>query len=840
MGRIAQAQTAKTAVHKSHHHPGAKVIENPHSVTEINQLHGFDEAVHSVDNGHGSPHSRSSTPKSAKPFEDFIHSNSSILPSPKRSILPTAPDAKGTADLLHAAEAHLRDDIAEGGILTKGSRPPGSMPGEDHRDANEDVSGYMRFDYTNDRWFNAIIAVAILCNAITMGVETDYPEGKAFYYVAEHIFTFIFTWEMITKIIFMKAEYFKDSWNILDFVLVWMSIMDCWILPMAVGGTAGGARQLSILRILRVMRVIRFIRLLKVFKELWLIIKGMVASVKTIFWASLLLMLLLYVSGIFCVQMIGKSDLYKNSFEEALAGENDYFPDWDAYQFYGTVPRGMFTLFEVCLEPLSLRPILEKQLFMGPFFLMYIFLTTFGVMNVIIGVIVENTMEASRQATEALDDLEKAEKMVKVETIRDACMRLDKDGSGSITPAELKEGLLDPDVSKCLVELALPYGSDENELFELLDSAGLGVISHGAMMTSLARNIMQSDAQHAMELKGSMHAAKRSVNGNQDYIDDVDTCIKKLEDQFDKHTHRVDQVELFSLEISRHFQDLVALGAGLPAKPQEFVDNAIKEAKEKRNAKLGVRKARKSAGGMSVEDLLSSQPPEAVVPPIEAPQKAHESRYDHGAKSSSVGGMALRKKNVENIDTQSRGSRDKSKHFGEWSVSDEVKPSKMKVPLSPRGSHGSHGDLSQRVEGSLPAIPLPLNLVDHDQESIRTTSSQHTRQSKASKWSDTSAMSVPPALNLLLTAADFQGPGGDEAMGQINEIDFSFLPAPESYPSGSHDRALDSSIENLHYEPNVTKLASFDDHASHDEQWKSTEALLLKIPPYGDGGRSIM
>ena len=49
-----------------------------------------------------------------------------------------------------------------------------------------------------------------------------------------------------------------------------------------------------LLRVLRMFRMVRMARLLKVFKELWLIAKGMIDSVKTIFWAALLLLMLLY------------------------------------------------------------------------------------------------------------------------------------------------------------------------------------------------------------------------------------------------------------------------------------------------------------------------------------------------------------------------------------------------------------------------------------------------------------------------------------------------------------------------------------------------------------------
>ena len=63
-----------------------------------------------------------------------------------------------------------------------------------------------------------------------------------------------------------------------------------------------------------------------------------------------------------------------------------YYEDWDAYEHFGTIPRTMFTLFETSIEPLNLRPVIEKQPGLFPFFFVFIFLTNWGVMNVIIGV----------------------------------------------------------------------------------------------------------------------------------------------------------------------------------------------------------------------------------------------------------------------------------------------------------------------------------------------------------------------------------------------------------------------------------------------------------------------
>merc|ERR550514_2116148 len=104
--------------------------------------------------------------------------------------------------------------------------------------------------------------------------------------------------------------------------------------------------NLSCVRMLRMLRIARMVRLLKVFKALWLIVTGIINSLKPIFWAGILLFVILYVFGIFLVKVIPST---------APTEPVDYHPDWDAYQYFGNMRLAMFSLFEVTLDPLFIR-----------------------------------------------------------------------------------------------------------------------------------------------------------------------------------------------------------------------------------------------------------------------------------------------------------------------------------------------------------------------------------------------------------------------------------------------------------------------------------------------------
>lgn len=357
------------------------------------------------------------------------------------------------------------------------------------------------------KWFDMLVTISIVLNAIQMGIETDHPEHKDLYGIIEMIFTIIFGFEMFVKKFVLRWSYFRDGWNLLDFFLVWMSIIDTLLLPLILGGSSG-MQSLSVLRILRLLRVVKMVRLLKAFKQLWLIVKGLLDSIKTIFWSALLLLMILYVFGIFFCQMVGqntKVGYYRRIDHEPEGTIIDYHPDFDVYEHFGTMPRAMFTLFETSLEPLNIRPVVEEQPYLVPFMLAFIFITTFGVMNVIIGVIVENTTAAAKATDEEVHILDFQKKISYAEKLRDAIKAVDEDNDGVLTFEEIAEAFSNTEFAMMSTDLKFPAGFSDEEFFDFLDVDGGGLVSDSSMLRTLLRSIVHDMPQKLTELKISMH-----------------------------------------------------------------------------------------------------------------------------------------------------------------------------------------------------------------------------------------------------------------------------------------------------------------------------------------------
>ena len=160
--------------------------------------------------------------------------------------------------------------------------------------ALNDADGVQPFVQTTK--FNCAIGCVILINAVFIGIETDYGvdscvlSDRMGWYMAEFAFTLIFTTEAALRLYYTGLEYFKDGYNIMDFVLVVIAVVDTWILT-PFTSACGALRMITALRILRMLKLVPLVRRMSFLKELWLIGNGLMESMKTLMWVSLLLIL---------------------------------------------------------------------------------------------------------------------------------------------------------------------------------------------------------------------------------------------------------------------------------------------------------------------------------------------------------------------------------------------------------------------------------------------------------------------------------------------------------------------------------------------------------------------
>lgn len=220
--------------------------------------------------------------------------------------------------------------------------------------------------------FRNTITGLILFNAVILGASTypARPEWAAFLDIADRVIVYAFLVELILKLMAWRFNFFKSGWNWFDFIIVSISLIP-----------AAGA-----LTVLRALRVLRLFRLFSVLPEMRTVVEALGKAIPSMGAILTVLMLIFYVAAVM------GSKLFSQSHPE----------------YFGDLGSSAFTLFQVMtLESWAMevaRPIIEVHPFAWVFFVAFIILTSFAVLNLFIAVIVDSLQSKHQEEDEARDD----------------------------------------------------------------------------------------------------------------------------------------------------------------------------------------------------------------------------------------------------------------------------------------------------------------------------------------------------------------------------------------------------------------------------------------------------
>lgn len=228
---------------------------------------------------------------------------------------------------------------------------------------------YLKKTLTSESWERFIIGV-ILVNSVTLGLETSTTvmgHIGPILLVLDKLILGVFVVEILVRLYAFRLSFFKDPWSIFD-----LSIVAIALIP------ATGPFQ-----VLRALRILRLLRLISVVPSLRRVIGGLIGALPGMGSIIVLLFLLFYVSAVMATNLFGTS-----------------FPEW-----FGTLGASLYSLFQIMtLESWSMgivRPVMEQHPNAWMFFVPFILLSTYSVLNLFIGVIVSAMQEQSVERTDA-------------------------------------------------------------------------------------------------------------------------------------------------------------------------------------------------------------------------------------------------------------------------------------------------------------------------------------------------------------------------------------------------------------------------------------------------------
>lgn len=210
------------------------------------------------------------------------------------------------------------------------------------------------------RW---IVAIIIL-NAVILGLETS-PAIMARFggllVTLDRLCLGVFIVELVLKLAAYRSRFWRSGWSIFDFAVVAVAVVP-------------GAGPWAVLRSLRVLRVLR---LLTVVPSLRKVVAAFLHSIPGLAGVVAVMSIFFYTMGVLATRLFGQD-----------------FPDW-----FGTFPRSLYSLFQIMtLESWSMgivRPVMETHPWAWAFFVPFIIIATFTILNLFIGIIVSTMQELS-------------------------------------------------------------------------------------------------------------------------------------------------------------------------------------------------------------------------------------------------------------------------------------------------------------------------------------------------------------------------------------------------------------------------------------------------------------
>ena len=222
-------------------------------------------------------------------------------------------------------------------------------------------------DFVESHLFTRAIIALILINAVVLGLETVPSvarEHEATLEAVDHAILVIFVIELASRMFAHRAAFFRDPWSLFDTAVVAIALFPA-------------SAAFSVLRALRVLRILR---LISAFPQLRRVVQGLLTAVPGLGAIAAILAILLYIFAVIAVKLFGAQ-----------------YPHW-----FGDFGTALFTLFQIMtLEGWAdiARTIQQTHPYAWTFFIVYILVSTFAVLNLFIAVMVD-AMQKSEESME--------------------------------------------------------------------------------------------------------------------------------------------------------------------------------------------------------------------------------------------------------------------------------------------------------------------------------------------------------------------------------------------------------------------------------------------------------
>ncbi|XP_012892390.1 PREDICTED: voltage-dependent T-type calcium channel subunit alpha-1G isoform X11 [Dipodomys ordii] len=264
------------------------------------------------------------------------------------------------------------------------------------------------------KMFDHVVLVIIFLNCITIAMERPkidpHSAERIFLTLSNYIFTAVFLAEMTVKVValgwcFGEQAYLRSSWNVLDGLLVLISVIDILVSMVSDSGT----KILGMLRVLRLLRTLRPLRVISRAQGLKLVVETLMSSLKPIGNIVVICCAFFIIFGILGVQLFkGKFFVCQGEDTRNITNKSDCTEAsyrWVRHKYnFDNLGQALMSLFVLASKDgwvdimydgldavgVDQQPIMNHNPWMLLYFISFLLIVAFFVLNMFVGVVVEN------------------------------------------------------------------------------------------------------------------------------------------------------------------------------------------------------------------------------------------------------------------------------------------------------------------------------------------------------------------------------------------------------------------------------------------------------------------
>lgn len=409
----------------------------------------------------------------------------------------------------------------------------------DNRQTKKEFTTLQR--YLRSSPFIALSSTMIITNAALIGVETrvdETSETKQIWLWIEIGFTVWYSLELLLRFMSDGIQMIQDRWIQFDLTVLLIALLDLCVLMQTNHSAGEITTAANALRITRVLKLARIVRLIRVFKELSLLVESIGGALKTLVWTLWLMLIILYIFGIFFFEVLGK-----------------HAEDESIREIFDTLPEAMLSLFKIMTldgwSDIAFAVWQDDQCYPMVFMiLVFIVLCSFALLNVFMAVIVEHTLESGMDRQDEV--MKKAQKNLEQTSSNflEVFLSNDADRSGTLTKAEFIHAIHNPTTRSLLQKMGagddfgLMDDDDIGALFDIIDIDKSGELLPQEFVNGLLHMRGPARARSIFELHCEMQARSNRAEEIHDHLyQKMEAMSKQMEELLKDRSDRAEEIQ---------------------------------------------------------------------------------------------------------------------------------------------------------------------------------------------------------------------------------------------------------------------------------------------------------